>query len=240
MPASDRPPEPRTRPSSTVSAWSSRVWPSSTAAASKRAATSPSTAYLACRAAASGPRRRRLDGDPGTDGLVGAERGHLGDDRRRPVGRALLEAVVDGRADHLPGVLAGLEDGRGEQGEGVGAAGAGHQHGGARPTSASSRRTARRTAATAGWRVMAARGRGRPRRPGRRSRPWWGGSRGGPDGVELVHADLVDDVADEDRAVAVLRHLGLEAEQPAEQPVEGAGALAALVELAADLGDASG
>ena len=36
IPASDRAPEPRARPSSTVSAWSSRVWPSSTAAAPGR------------------------------------------------------------------------------------------------------------------------------------------------------------------------------------------------------------
>ena len=40
IPARERAPEPRARPSSTVSAWSSRVWPSSTAAAPCRAAAS--------------------------------------------------------------------------------------------------------------------------------------------------------------------------------------------------------
>ena len=55
MPAIERPPEPRASPSSTVSAWSSRVWPSSTPAAAPRLATSSKTAYLASRAAASGP-----------------------------------------------------------------------------------------------------------------------------------------------------------------------------------------
>ena len=51
MPASERGPEPRPRPSSTVSAWSSRVWASSTASTGR----DRSTAYLASRAAASGP-----------------------------------------------------------------------------------------------------------------------------------------------------------------------------------------
>ena len=55
MPASDRPPEPRARPSSTVSAWSSRVWPSSTSAAPSCSRSCSSTSYRACRAAASGP-----------------------------------------------------------------------------------------------------------------------------------------------------------------------------------------
>ena len=40
IPASERAPEPRASPSSTVSAWSSRVWPSSTAAAPSRSAAS--------------------------------------------------------------------------------------------------------------------------------------------------------------------------------------------------------
>ena len=44
MPARERPPEPRVRPSRTVSAWSSRVWPSSTTAAESRSATSSRTA----------------------------------------------------------------------------------------------------------------------------------------------------------------------------------------------------
>ena len=53
-----------------------------------------------------------------------------------------------------------------------------------------------------------------------------------PDRVEVGHADLVDDAADELRAVAVLRHLGVEAEQPAQEPVEDPDALAPLVERA--------
>ena len=53
-------------------------------------------------------------------------------------------------------------------------------------------------------------------------------SRRGPDRVEAVDADLVDDGADEGRAVDVLAGLGLEAEQPAQQPVERVAAAAAL------------
>ena len=55
MPARLRAPEPRVRPSSTVSAWSSRVWPSSSAVAPKRSASWSRTAYRPWRAAASGP-----------------------------------------------------------------------------------------------------------------------------------------------------------------------------------------
>lgn len=44
MPESERIPEPRARPSRTVSAWSSRVWPSSTAAAPCRSAAASSAA----------------------------------------------------------------------------------------------------------------------------------------------------------------------------------------------------
>ena len=112
---------------------------------------------------------------------------------RRPrgaLGRARLQPVVDVAADDAasrparPRTTVG-----GEQGQRVGAAGAGDHDGGAgRPRSARQRRTA--TADGGDGRVQAhrptavSRGRGRPRRPGRRSRPWWAGSRGGPDGVE--------------------------------------------------------
>ncbi len=54
MPVSDRGPEPRARPSSTVSAWSSRVW-ASQMVAWRALASASSAAYRACRAAASGP-----------------------------------------------------------------------------------------------------------------------------------------------------------------------------------------
>ncbi len=52
MPAIDREPEPRPSPSSTVSAWSSRVWASSTGASRRASSIAP---YRAVRAAASGP-----------------------------------------------------------------------------------------------------------------------------------------------------------------------------------------
>ena len=55
--------------------------------------------------------------------------------------------------------------------------------------------------------------------------------------LNSLHADLVDDVAHERGAVAVLRHLGVQPEQPAQDAVEGADALAALVERLADLVD---
>ena len=54
-PGSERPPEPRARPSSTVSAWSSRVCPSSTTERPKCSASCASTSYRASRAAASMP-----------------------------------------------------------------------------------------------------------------------------------------------------------------------------------------
>src|SRR3712207_7234546 len=41
-----------------------------------------------------------------------------------------------------------------------------------------------------------------------------------PDDVEVVHADLVDDAADEAGAVAVLRHLRVEAQRAAQELVE--------------------
>ena len=67
-----------------------------------------------------------LDGDPGAQGLVGAEAGHLGDDPLRVVGGAVLERVVDDGTDHPDADLGRLEDRGGQQGEAVGAARAGH------------------------------------------------------------------------------------------------------------------
>src|ERR1019366_7519759 len=55
MPARDRAPEPLARPSSTVSAWSSRVCPRATDAAPAASAVSARAAYLASLAAPSGP-----------------------------------------------------------------------------------------------------------------------------------------------------------------------------------------
>ena len=61
-----------------------------------------------------------------------------------------------------------------------------------------------------------------------------------PDRVEALHADLVDRGAHEDGAVAVLRHLLVQPQQPAQQPVERSDALASLGELAPDVRDAWG
>ena len=160
MPASERPPVPRVSPSSTVSAWSSRVWPSSTVAAPKRSASSSRTAYRASRAAASRPLAVGLDVDP---------------DRRRsrrrrarpsaPTTRSACSAEPSCRPwstvtpTTRQGRLARLEDGGGQQRERVGAAGAGDQDGrgaGVAGVGRAPRRTASRTAATAGSGPVAA------------------------------------------------------------------------------------
>ena len=155
IPCSDRPPEPRARPSSTVSAWSSRVWPSSTRRAESRSATSSRTAYLASRAAASGPSPDEPSTcDAGGQRLVDADRRELGHDPVGLVGGAGLEAVVDGDADDAQAELVPLEDrGRGE-GQRVGAAAARDRHDVTRVEPAeSAARTGTRTAATDGWSV---------------------------------------------------------------------------------------
>ena len=65
------------------------------------------------------------------------------------------------------------------------------------------------------------RGRGRSSAAGRRSRPWSAASRGDVQiALKPSSADLVDDGAHERRAVDVLAGLGVQAEQPAQQPVE--------------------
>ena len=153
MPASDRPPEPRVSPSSTVSAWSSRVCPSSTARrrAARRAARGRRTGPR--RAAASGPCPRASTVTRIVDGLVGAQRGHLRDHAGACSADAVLQPVVDGHADHRPRPLARLEDGGGEQGQRVGAA-------------RSTRRGRRRSpASTVGQRPAYGEA-GPPRRPG--------------------------------------------------------------------------
>ena len=58
------------------------------------------------------PARRGVDVDPRGQRLVDAQRGHLGDDPVGLLGRAGLQAVVDGHADHAQAQLVALEDGR--------------------------------------------------------------------------------------------------------------------------------
>ena len=223
IPASDRPPDPRARPSSTVSAWSSRVWPSSTTLA-------PSA----------GPRPRSSDGVPGLPG------GRLGPDGRRRVdarpgpstvssaprpaiwattprgalGRAVLQPVVDGRRRRPASRRSRASNTvRGEQGQRVGAAGAGDEHRLAAGVGGAGERAPYGEAdrGDGGVRTGSPSGRGSPRRPGRRSRPWWAGSPAScPDGVEARPCRPCRRRARTKRgAVAVLRHLGVEAEQPA-------------------------
>ena len=142
MPAIERGPEPRPSPSSTVSAWSSRVCPSSTSASEGARRWRPGRRSGRC-----GPRprarrrcRRRPGGPRPGRGRARPERG----DPRGLRGRAVLQAVVDG---DQPGRDAGagrLERGRRGQGQRVGAAGAGDQHAaGRRPASPAQRATAR-------------------------------------------------------------------------------------------------
>ena len=112
------------------------------------------------------------------------------------------------------------------------------------PRSASALRTRLRPVATAGssappMSAELSRARGRPTTTGRGSRTWSGRLAGSAHtALKPGEPDLGVDLADELGAVAVLAHLGVEPQQPAEQAVERTGALAALGELAPDLGDA--
>ena len=175
IPCSDRPPEPRARPSSTVSAWSSRVWPSSTCRAPRWSATCSRTAYLAWRAAASGPSPEvaststravsvsstPIDASwPTTRSAWAAEPGWrpwstVTPTTRRPSLRPSNTTAEASAIESAPPL---------------------HATATTSPTDspASRRRTGSRTAATEGWSVTA---RGRPTRRGRRSRPSTAGSR---------------------------------------------------------------
>ena len=180
MPASDRPPQPRVSPSSTVSAWSSRVCPSSTTPAPKRSATSLEHGVPRLAGGRLGPVPVAVDRDPDRGGLVGAERGHL----RRP--RAVATSAepscrpwstVTPTTGH--GRLARLEDGGGQQGQRVGAARAGDQDrcgagvaDGERPPYGHP--GGGDGGVGPGHHVDAA----SPTRRDRRSRPWWAGGRG--------------------------------------------------------------
>ncbi len=95
MPESERMPEPRARPRSTVSAWSSRVWPSRTAAAPWRSAAASRAAYRASRAAASGPPSRPTCTATASTGSRSMAVSRVTTSAARE-GGALLEVVVDG------------------------------------------------------------------------------------------------------------------------------------------------
>ncbi len=145
-----------------------------------RSATSASTAYRASRAAASGPWPVAVTSTRTATVSATPRRGHLLDDPRGVVGRAVLEAVVDGdarrravprsAASNTVAASSASESAPPEQATSTGCV---------RRRRASARRTARRTAATAGssdMRGRVSRARGGPRPAGRRSRPWRAGS----------------------------------------------------------------
>src|SRR5690606_36965940 len=107
------------------------------------------------------------------------------------------------------------------------------------PVAASARRTATRVAATSGAGPATSDSAVDPAHPRVRVRDLGrAGQRLGrlPHAVEALAADRVGDGPDELRPVAVLRHLGVHPEQPAQDLVDRSGALAALLELGADRG----
>ena len=98
IPCSDRPPEPRASPSSTVSAWSSSVCPRSTTRASKCAASCGEGGVPRLPGAGLDPRRPGVDGHR-IDAVSSAPSGAIcPTTRARVLGRALLQPVVDGHA----------------------------------------------------------------------------------------------------------------------------------------------
>ena len=129
MPCRLAPPDPRARPRSTVSAWSSRVWPSSTAARAERRPRHPGARGSApSRAAASGP-PASADLDAHDRGLE-PERAAPRAPRRPRLGRAVLQAVVDRDRRRRAARASGASNavGGGER-ERVGAAGERDEHG---------------------------------------------------------------------------------------------------------------
>ena len=118
MPARARGPEPRASPSSTVSAWSSRVWPSSTATAPVCWASRPSAVYRALRAAASGHRPRGGHRHPDRPHRIEPEGEQIRLNPGRLGRRAVLQAVVNGHAaatQPQPGRLMGQGGGQGQR-----------------------------------------------------------------------------------------------------------------------------
>ena len=130
MPASDLVPDPRARPSRTLSAWSSRLCASRTATAPVRCAASASAAYRAVRAAASGPPfpgpgdTRGPQASHGFEAEAGKDPGHLAG----LVAGAGLEPVIHGDAARAQPAARALMRQGGGQGERIGPARASGQH----------------------------------------------------------------------------------------------------------------
>src|SRR4051794_10877718 len=232
MPATERGPDPRPRPSSTVSAWSSRVWPSATRA-------SPAAAASACkrtvRAAASGPPsvptstvRTVTGARPSLRSSSAVASARSAEPTCRPWSTVTAPAGTPARgASNAIAAASARESAPPLQATRTGCAER------VRPG-----RTAPRSCATAGLGPTI--GSGGDRRsaedpvdpllrcselvdPGQVRRPL-------PHSVEALHAHQIDDAADERPAVGVLLHLLLEAEQTAQHANERAPALAPLGE----------
>src|SRR5262249_29256639 len=133
----------------------------------------------------------------------------------------ITRSVVSGpslRASKIVAESSAIESGPPEQATRIAAPDGSRPPACSATSSAKVRRTATRPAATDGWRLI---GRSRPqyaRHPGVGVGDLGaGGEVLGtlPDDVEAAHPGLVDHGADERRAVAVLSHLGVEAEQAA-------------------------
>ena len=223
IPASDRAPDPRARPSRTVSAWSSRVWASSTTSAPSLVGHVAQCVVPGGPGGSLGP-ALVADLDGATRARVRAPETCTARPRSRHVAGLRLQPVVD---DHRPGPqsqLRRLESGRRRSAS----ESAPPEHATSTVVACGRSASAVRAPPPGPWRPPGAACRGLL------SRGLWltqaSGSaisflvgsvlRAGPDRVEAVHADLVDHPADEGRAVLVLAHLGVQAEQPLQHLVQ--------------------
>src|SRR3954469_7327052 len=234
MPAMERGPDPRPRPSSTVSAWSSRVWaramraPPSTAArrAAERdgggAASGPPSRPTSTRTTVTGSSPRLRNSSAVRSARAAEPAWSPWSTVTAPAGRparGASNAIAAASARESAPPLHATRTGWSEALR-VG-------------------RTALRIRATAGsgpaTELLCGDG-GTAEHP--LHPPLGGGQlleagqvgRALPDAVETLHADQVDDPADEDPALRVLLHLLLEPEEAAEHAVERSTALAALGE----------
>ena len=241
MPARDRTPLPRASPSSTVSAWSSRVCPSSRTA-SRCSARTASAAYRAIAGGGLGStvtagRRRRSGRRQGRSRARAVGPRPL----RRPASEPSCSPWSTTAAPTSQPALTALEDGCSGQSRRVGAAGAGDDddrsrlevgarvaHGAAygrnrwveSTTHIGSRQPWTRATQAAGSPISSLRGR-------------FAGS--AHTALKPSMPTLSSDAADEHRAVAVLAQLRVEAEQPPDHLVERAGTCAARGELRPDV-----
>src|SRR5665647_76730 len=243
IPDRDRAPEPRARPSRTCSAWSSRVWPSMTATAPTRSATSSKARYRASLARAPGP-------EP--DDATWTVTTSTGSRPRFRHWSAPRPATAEEPSCRPWSTITAPAD-RPHRGASKATAAASARES-APPLQAtstsppgtiwvSSRRTATRVAAMARCGPVMYRRRSSVDAldpacgvldllgQGQRLRR-------GPHRVETVGADPVSDRPDERGPVAVLTHLGLEAEQPPQDLVHATHVLAPLLEPGPDLLDA--